>query len=44
VGEHAAGEEPGTFGHMITKAYQLLKDDLGVLEEERRRTRFLPGG
>jgi DNA helicase-2/ATP-dependent DNA helicase PcrA len=31
----------GTFGHMITKAYQLLKDDLALLEEERRRTRFL---
>jgi DNA helicase-2/ATP-dependent DNA helicase PcrA len=31
----------GTFGHMITKAYQVLKDDLGLLEEERGRTRFL---
>jgi DNA helicase II / ATP-dependent DNA helicase PcrA len=31
----------GTFGHMITKAYQLLKDDSRLLEEERRRTRFL---
>jgi len=31
----------GTFGHMITKAYQLLKDDRTLLEEERRRTRFL---
>jgi len=31
----------GTFGHMITKAYQLLKDDPALLEEERRRTRFL---
>ncbi|MGB6631386.1 MAG: UvrD-helicase domain-containing protein, partial [Terriglobales bacterium] len=31
----------GTFGHMITKAYQLLKDDSALLEEERRRTRFL---
>ncbi|MGA2236039.1 MAG: ATP-dependent DNA helicase [Terriglobales bacterium] len=31
----------GTFGHMITKAYQLLKDDPTLLEEERRRTRFL---
>lgn len=31
----------GTFGHMITKAYQLLKDDSTLLEEERRRTRFL---
>jgi DNA helicase II / ATP-dependent DNA helicase PcrA len=31
----------GTFGHMITKTYQLLKDDPALLEEERRRTRFL---
>jgi DNA helicase-2/ATP-dependent DNA helicase PcrA len=31
----------GTFGHMITNAYQLLKDDLALLEEEQRRTRFL---
>jgi DNA helicase-2/ATP-dependent DNA helicase PcrA len=31
----------GTFGHMITKAHQLLKDDSALLEEERRRTRFL---
>lgn len=31
----------GTFGHMITGAYHLLKDHPAVLEEERRRTRFL---
>ena len=31
----------GTFGHMIIKAYQLLKGDPTLLEEERRRTRFL---
>jgi DNA helicase-2/ATP-dependent DNA helicase PcrA len=31
----------GTFGHMITNAYQLLKDDPALLEEEQRRTRFL---
>ena len=31
----------GTFGHMITGAYRLLKDDPALLEEERRRTRFL---
>ena len=30
----------GTFGHMITRAYQLLKGDPVLLEEERRRTRF----
>ena len=31
----------GTFGHMITKAHQLLKDDPALLDEERLRTRFL---
>ncbi len=31
----------GTFGHMITKAYHLLKNDRALLEEERSRTRFL---
>lgn len=31
----------GTFGHMITRACQLLKDDPALLEEERGRTRFL---
>jgi DNA helicase-2/ATP-dependent DNA helicase PcrA len=31
----------GTFGHMITKAYWLLKDDPTLLEEERQRTRFV---
>jgi ATP-dependent DNA helicase UvrD/PcrA len=31
----------GTFGHMITKAYHLLKSDPALLEEERGRTRFL---
>ena len=31
----------GTFGHMITKAYQLLNADPALIEEERRRTRFL---
>lgn len=31
----------GTFGHMITRAYQLLKDDPALLEEERSRTRFV---
>jgi DNA helicase-2/ATP-dependent DNA helicase PcrA len=35
------GRNLGTFGHMITKAYQLLRDDPALLEEERRRTRFL---
>ena len=31
----------GAFGHMITKAYQLLKDDSTLLAEERLRTRFV---
>ncbi len=31
----------GTFGHMITKAHQLLKEDPALVEEERLRTRFL---
>jgi len=31
----------GTFGHMITKAYHLLKNDQALLEEERLHTRFL---
>lgn len=31
----------GTFSHMITKAYWLLKNDAALLEEERSRTRFL---
>src|SRR6202158_2610164 len=31
----------GTFGHMISGAYHLLKNDPALLEEERRRTRFL---
>jgi DNA helicase-2/ATP-dependent DNA helicase PcrA len=35
------GKNLGTFGHMITNAYQLLKDDPALLEEERHRTRFL---
>jgi len=40
--EHLLREKNlGTFGHMITRAYQLLQDDPKLLEEERRRTRFL---
>src|ERR1700691_4690662 len=31
----------GTFGHMIVRAYQLLKEDSALLDEERKRTRFL---
>ena len=36
-----AEKKLGTFGHMITRAYQLLKDDPALLEEERNRTRFV---
>jgi DNA helicase-2/ATP-dependent DNA helicase PcrA len=31
----------GTFGHMITKAHRLLVDDPTLLNEQRRRTRFV---
>ena len=31
----------GTFGHMITRAYHLLRNDPALLDEERIRTRFL---
>jgi superfamily I DNA/RNA helicase/RecB family exonuclease len=31
----------GTFGHMITRAYGLLKNDPALLAEERSRIRFL---
>src|SRR5208282_304142 len=34
-------ENLGTFGHMITRAYELLKADATLFEEECRRTRFL---
>jgi DNA helicase II / ATP-dependent DNA helicase PcrA len=31
----------GTFGHMITRAYDLLESDPALLEKERERTRFI---
>ncbi|PYX32867.1 MAG: hypothetical protein DMG80_07105 [Acidobacteria bacterium] len=31
----------GTFGHMITRAHRLLKNDASLLAEEQARTRFL---
>ncbi len=31
----------GTFGHMITKAYELLQQDPAVLSTERKRARFI---
>jgi DNA helicase-2/ATP-dependent DNA helicase PcrA len=41
VEEMLQAKNLGTFGHMITGAYHLLKNDPGRLEEERRRIRFL---
>lgn len=34
-------ENLGTFGHMITRAYGLLKSDPQLLSAERKRTRFI---
>jgi DNA helicase-2/ATP-dependent DNA helicase PcrA len=31
----------GTFGHMITRAYDLLRDDPGLLAREREHARFI---
>jgi ATP-dependent DNA helicase UvrD/PcrA len=31
----------GTFGHMITRAYQLLRENRPLLEDERKRARFI---
>jgi DNA helicase-2/ATP-dependent DNA helicase PcrA len=40
--EAMLGEENlGTFGHMITRAYELLRRDLDLLALERKRTRFI---
>jgi DNA helicase-2/ATP-dependent DNA helicase PcrA len=39
--EKMLGKNLGTFGHMITRAYQLLKEDPALLQEQRVRTRFL---
>ncbi len=41
VDEMLRDKNLGTFGHMITKAHDLLKTDGALLEEERLRTRFL---
>jgi superfamily I DNA/RNA helicase/RecB family exonuclease len=35
------GKNLGTFGHMITNAYHLLKNDAALLEAQRSRTKFL---
>jgi len=41
VEEMLAAKNLGTFGHMITGAYHLLKNDPALLEEEQRQIRFL---
>lgn len=41
VEEMLRAKNLGTFGHMITGAYHLLKNDPALLEEERGRIRFL---
>jgi DNA helicase-2/ATP-dependent DNA helicase PcrA len=41
VEEMLRAKNLGTFGHMITGAYNVLKNDPALLEEERRRVRFL---
>ena len=40
--EAMLGEENlGTFGHMITRAYELLRQDADLLTRERKRARFI---
>ena len=41
VEEMLAAENLGTFGHMITKAYHLLKADAHLLAHEREHARFI---
>ena len=41
VEEMLRAKNLGTFGHMLTGAYHLLKSDSASLEEERNRIRFL---
>jgi DNA helicase-2/ATP-dependent DNA helicase PcrA len=41
VEEMLRAKNLGTFGHMITGAYHLLKNDAALLEAERGRIRFL---
>lgn len=36
-----SAENLGTFGHMITRAYDLLRNDAGLLAQERARARFI---
>ncbi len=39
--ESMLGKKLGTFGHMITRACRLLKEDPAFLEEQRGHTRFI---
>ncbi len=41
VEEMLAKDNLGTFGHMIVRAVELLWEDRALLEQERRRARFL---
>jgi DNA helicase-2/ATP-dependent DNA helicase PcrA len=41
VEQMLAEENLGTFGHMITKAYELLRSDPQQLQQERERARFI---
>src|SRR6185312_17289833 len=41
VEEMLQQENLGTFGHMITRAYQLLENDAEVVHKERGQIRFI---
>ena len=41
VEEMLAGERLGTFGHMILRAYELLRQDRAILAAARRQARFI---
>jgi DNA helicase II / ATP-dependent DNA helicase PcrA len=41
VEEMLAADNFGTFGHMITRAYELLRSDSQLLERERQSARFI---
>ena len=41
VEQMLAGAQLGTFGHMISRAYALLRQDRKILAAERRRARFI---
>lgn len=41
VEEMLSSKNLGTFGHMITRAYDLLRSDSELLDRERRKARFI---